>query len=900
MPKRRNRSKQRRARTKQGQDHPISVITPAQASQDHSTGLRTTLWIAFLLSGLAGLMHQVVWAKLLVQLIGATAHAQATVLAVFMGGLALGAVFFGRWVDRSGRALRTYVWLELAIAGYCLILPLLLFVASDGYAALASQFFESTGLKLGLRVILAVLVVLPPAILMGGTLPALARHLIGDVQQTRRRVAQLYALNSFGAVLGAGIAGFVVLPIFGVYGSLILACLTNVIAGLVLLPAARREPVTAELPKPPLARTEDAYVYRADQRVIAVIALALSGFSAMAYEVLFSRIIALAFGSTTHSFSAMLMSFIAGIAIGSSIASRIRIRHPLWLLGVAQLMIVIGLAAATPLIERMPYLISLARVALQDTGAGYELFQLIKALLCLSILLIPTICLGLAFPLVAHIQTTDARLVGGSVGSTYAWNTIGNVLGATLTSLVILPAIGLLNAFHLSLAVNLTAGFVLIAACERQIKLLYRTAAVVVTGCICGVYLLLGNGWVNAINLAHDHLYIWSGPNSDEADRAVHPLASFDTWKRTYTLSPSSERIQFFAEDAHATVLVKGNEQQRTLYINGKPDASTNREDMETQLLFAHIPLFMSLQVRSVMMLGYGSGITLGATLTHPVEHVDLVEISGAVLKADVAFRNANREALSDPRVKVFEEDGLSFLRTTPRQYDLVVSEPSNPWMKGISDVFTVDFFETVRDSLRPNGVFTFWFHTYLQEAETIQLVLRTLASVFPHAMIFSDNDSGNLIVLGSMKKLKADFANMEARFQTAEVQADLRQIGTPSLLALLTHHRFSEKRFSTLTGSGPLNTAMHQRLEYAAIRAFFAGAQSYFIEKQDPLVRSFRPPVDILLDHYLDWRKRDKRPVMPEELMTAARYVLSLGGYGKNVATALQGRARLIARENE
>ncbi|MGH7789049.1 MAG: fused MFS/spermidine synthase, partial [Candidatus Binatia bacterium] len=182
---------------------------------------------AFFLSGFAGLMHQVVWAKLLAQLIGATAHAQAVVLAVFMGGLALGAVWLGRRADRDPRPLRTYVWLECLIAGYCLLLPLLLLAAERGYVALAELVFESGGLKLLLRCALAVLAVLPPAVLMGGTLPVLARHLVGRVEDTQRQVADLYALNSFGAVLGAGIAGFVTLPAFGVYVSLGLAALLN-------------------------------------------------------------------------------------------------------------------------------------------------------------------------------------------------------------------------------------------------------------------------------------------------------------------------------------------------------------------------------------------------------------------------------------------------------------------------------------------------------------------------------------------------------------------------------------------------------------------------------------------------------------------------------------------------
>ncbi len=186
--------------------------------------VRVLVLAAFFLSGLAGLMHQVVWAKLLVQLLGSTASAQATVLAVFMGGLALGAVAIGRRVDRVGQPLRTYAALEFAIAAYCMLLPLLVAVAGEGYVGLATRFFDALGTKALLRVALAFLVVLVPAVMMGGTLSALARHLIGSPEETQREVGSLYSLNSFGAVLGAALAGFVALPHLGIHGSLAVAC----------------------------------------------------------------------------------------------------------------------------------------------------------------------------------------------------------------------------------------------------------------------------------------------------------------------------------------------------------------------------------------------------------------------------------------------------------------------------------------------------------------------------------------------------------------------------------------------------------------------------------------------------------------------------------------------------
>ncbi len=443
---------------------------PKQAKQPIqptvSTDLRRPIFVAFFLSGFAGLMHQVIWAKLLVQLIGATAYAQVVVLAVFMGGLALGAFLFGRRSDRSGRPLRSYVVLEMLIGGYCLVLPLLLYLTGLGYVSLATHLFEFSGFTLLLRFVLVTLLILFPAVLMGGTLPILARHLIGRVEDTQRQVANLYALNSFGAVLGAGIAGFLTLPLLGIYLSLAIASLFNFASAALVLGRARREHKlegqsqasqgSTNLGKqPPVVA---AASYRPEQYSITLIALFLSGFAAMGYEVLFIRIISLSFGSSTYSFTVMLMSFITGIAIGSAIVSRLEIKRPLWLFGVSQFAVVAALLIATPLISRMPYLIGLLRIELQHVTLGFELFQIGKASLCLAVLLVPTICLGASFPLVARIQARHPHEIGTRVGSTYAWNTAGNLLGVVATSLVLLPWLGLRDGFHFNIALNFIAG----------------------------------------------------------------------------------------------------------------------------------------------------------------------------------------------------------------------------------------------------------------------------------------------------------------------------------------------------------------------------------------------------------------------------------------------------------
>jgi len=589
----------------------------------------------------------------------------------------------------------------------------------------------------------------------------------------------------------------------------------------------------------------------------------------------------------------MLMSFITGIAIGSAIVSRLEIKRPLWLFGVSQLAVVAALLIATPLISRMPYLIGLLRIELQDATLGFELYQIGKASLCLAVLLLPTICLGASFPLVARIQARHPREIGTRVGSTYAWNTAGNLLGVVATSLVLLPWLGLRDGFHFNIALNFIAGAALLLV-AGEAGVLRRVLVGTSASLVVGVYLAVGSGWSEAINLSKNHLRLRIGPAADlDAEaRARHPTSSFEAWKQTYVAREGESRHFFFKEDAHAAVLVTGNANNLNLYVNSKPDASTSF-DLDTQLLIAHASMFLAPDARTALIIGHGSGITAGSVMRHPLEQADIVEISPAVLSADAMFADANYAVLSDPRVRTFVDDGQSFLRTVPHRYDVIISQPPNPWIAGVGGLFTVEYFEKARNRLNPGGVFGFWFHAYEQSDEAVQLIVRTVASVFPHIMMFGTDDLGNLIAVASMEPIEPDFAKMEHRYQDSGIRKDLARLGISNLVALLSHHRISQQQFRQLTGPGPLNTVGHQRLEYMAPRSFFLGENSLYLDRFDPLIRGVAKKTDLMLDRYIAYRAEVGNPISRKELVDAARYAVSMGGYGRQVAKSIVARIR-------
>jgi spermidine synthase len=306
--------------------------------------------------------------------------------------------------------------------------------------------------------------------------------------------------------------------------------------------------------------------------------------------------------------------------------------------------------------------------------------------------------------------------------------------------------------------------------------------------------------------------------------------------------------------------------------------------------------MFLAPRARTALVIGHGVGITAGAILRHQPERLDLVEISPAVLRLDPLFANDNDYVLTDPRVHVHVDDGQSFLRTTPTRYDVIVSEPSNPWIAGIGDLFTVDFFRAARDRLNPGGVFTFWFHTYAQTDDTTRLLLRSLGVVFPHVQLWSDSQVGNVIAVAGAAPLSLDFADAERRFTDPAVARDLERIDVPSLAALLVLHRRSQSYPWPALGPGPVNTVAHERLRYAAPRALFSGWNSFFVETQDPLLLDPLPPGTTaqasLFEQYVSWRAGRGDPMRAAEYETVADWIEPRSGYGPALATRLRARA--------
>jgi spermidine synthase/MFS family permease len=774
-----------------------------------ASGLPKNLVSSFLfLSGATALVYELVWSKYLANVLGNSGQAHAVVLATFMGGLALGAYVFGRTADRVKSPLAMYGLLELGVGLYALLFPSVLEVLSAAYLAVAMKLPE--GARVVPRLALAALSLLVPTMLMGGTLPALVRHFSSSLAHVRRELARLYAINSLGAALGVFLAGVSLVPALGLSLSAKLAASLNILLALGALVLARRAPpALASAEGGAAAEGGDELSYPHAAVRAALLGVLLSGFTSMLYQVTWIRLLSIVLGASTYAFTLILTAFILGIGLGSFwLMTRKGREDLLRLFAWLQVGLVVSVCVALPLYVRLPYLFRKAQLLMNRTLDAWPYYQLLTFAFCCLVLLVPTFFMGAAFPAAARVATAKVAQLGRQLGGVYLWNTVGTITGAALGGLVLMPWWGMEGNFIAGLVGNLLAAGVAFAAVPGRPTQPVRAFWPLGLGAACGVLFLLPmSGWAVTLSGIASFRVRDTPPESYAA-----AVARFEQ---------GSTPI-FYRDDTFATVLVGElkHDQHRYMKLNGKVDASTGL-DMETQIIAGHLGMLLHpREPRNVLLVGAGSGVTAGSVLAHPVEHLDMVEISPAVVDAARLFKAVNRNALEDPRTHVHIDDAKTFMALAPRKYDLVISEPSNPWVAGVSGLFSRDFFRTVDRHLTEDGVLVQWIHTYESSEEILKLVVRTLRETFPHATTWLGPT--DLILVASRKPLTLDAQRVAERLARPAVREDLGRTDIHDLFGLLAKQVHSEQGQLEFAGAGPINTDDHNQLEYAAPVAFF------------------------------------------------------------------------------
>ena len=788
---------------------------------DSKSGLagrpEAVLYFCFFLSGAAGLIYEVLWARYLALYVGGTGLAQVIVLATFMGGIAAGSWIFGNLADRAASPLKLYAWLEMGIGVYALFYETLHFAGRDVFIAVVRAAGPGTaGLAAG-KVAACALTILLPTFLMGGTLPALGRHMIRNMSIAGPRIARLYFLNSFGAVFGCLLAGFFLIRAYGLQFSMVVGAAMNIAAGVVAFGFSSREGAPAG-PAPRSAAPQPAS--RPLSRPLIAILLAAAGVSgavSMMYEVAWIRLLALVLGSSTYAFSLMLATFILGLSIGGYLLSlKEKTGGYRFIFALSSIGVGLTVLLCLPLYVRLPFWFNQIAASLSREPANFPLYQFCQFFLCALVMIVPTVLQGITLPAAAKAVLEDLGHFGRRVGSIFAVNTVGTLLGVVFAGFFGLPGLGIKGTLELAVFLNIALGAVVLWTARdrpafRRASIAAAAAVVLVTA---GYSLSMGS---------------W--------DRDVLAIGAYRTRKRIPSQASLVQRAKttyktvFYRDGIDATVVVRDEFEnvrmpQRALVVNGKVDASTVG-DLPTQKCIGHLPMFIHPKPENVLVVGIGSGATMGAVLAHDVKRVDVVEISRDVIAASRFFESVNGRYWEDPRVRIYWEDAKTFLQVTDRKYDVIVSEPTNPWIAGIAGVFSQEYYETCRDHLAPGGLFIQWVQGYELEDATLFLMLETFRSCFSHVTLW--NPAGpDLVMIGSKEPYGPDFARMEGVFGRPKVRADLQTFGIESIPALLSAQMTG---FSTRPAAARWSDAVHSDyfpiLDFVAPRGFFAGSRA-------------------------------------------------------------------------
>ncbi|MBF0170075.1 MAG: fused MFS/spermidine synthase [Nitrospinae bacterium] len=774
------------------------------------------------LSGAAALVYETLWVRQLSVLFGSTAYAVATTVAAFMAGLALGSVLIGKRADARSRPLRLYLLLEAGIALSAVGVTLLMGLLDDTLTRFIDVEMVAASGWGGVRFAVAFTLLAGPAALMGGTLPTLARAARPELAQVGKTVGGLYAANTYGGVVGAFLTGFWLIPTLGTTGALGAAVGLNVLcAGLAAL--AARRPTSAPVAKsaphgkkgkranalPDGASAHSDATTRPESAPLALWLYFISGFTALAYETLWTRAFVVSFKSSVYLFSNLLAVFLLGMALGSHLYSRRidRLASPMTAFGLSQ--VVIGLLGmgGVFLIHWSPgVFMSFAREMGEMTFAKDALVTLGLMIVCF---LPAAIVMGVAYPLICKVVTRSVESEGRSFGKTYAIGSLGAIFGALGAGFVILPALGLQNGIFLVSAVSIGAGAVAL--------LKSRTA----------------------------HAPFWVIPATAFASLALFASATILDLDIGMGASTTG-KVLYKNEGVTGTVRVtqEGENGPLTLLVNNYQLATSG----DVAIRFGHLPFLMKPDAKEVALISLGSGITAGGVASHDVTRIDCVEIVPALIDIQPFFAPYNRKVTEDPRFHLTFWDGRHYMAATRRSYDLVIADLFQPDSAGIGALYTREHFERVKEKLAPGGMMAQWLPLYQLSPESLKIIMKTFSAVFPHVTVwFGDVNSElpTLMLAGSAGPFAIDPARLYATLNDPRVRRDMIEKDDP--LSFLSFFVFDREGLERYAKDAPLNTDRRPLIEYLAPRRIWE-RRANAVENFESLMRARRPVTALVL----------------------------------------------------
>lgn len=754
--------------------------------------------VIFMVSGFSGLIYESIWSHYLKLLLGHASYAQVLVLAIFMGGMAIGSFAASRWSKSLGNLILCYGIIELLIGISGVSFHSIFIVVQQFAFQTIIPSFESEFMIHASKWTVGSLLILPQSILLGATFPFLAAGIIRKFPDSPgNTLAGLYFANSFGAAIGILCNSFIILPAVGLPGSILTAGIINIVLAIAVYWMVKGD----HFPPPTEARDTKLPI----EKYLLCVA-ALTGLASFLYEIAWIRMLTMVLGGSTHSFEIMLAAFILGLAIGGFwIRKRIdRMQRPIQSLATIQVFMGIFAALTIPLYGDIFELMSFGVKALNSTEQGHILYLSLSLVLCLVVMLPATICAGMTLPIISYILL-DKKAGDSAIGRVYAWNTVGAIFGVILASQLIMPLLGLKSVLLIGAGVDLALG-----------AYLFWFAREKATGYKLQGGLVLGS----AVLLV-----------------AVSTL-SFDTQKMSsgvfrYGLNSihNDSEILFHEDGKTSTVAVRRVKNIYALINNGKPDAgiymsdSGNRDDVSgdepTMVLLGALPYIYKPDAKYIANIGMGSGLTAHTILLHPeVQKVDTIEIEEQVFHGAKLFADKVDLVFSDPRSRVVFEDAKTFFAASQASYDVIVSEPPNPWVSGVAGLFTTEFYRDMKQYLADDGVLVQWMHVYELNDELLATVYQALSENFQDIHIYRVS-AGDFAFVASTKSLTPDYSGL---FEYDAFKKQLENIGVEKEDDLFFRKMSGRLTLEAVFDSYavPANSDFFPILDYGASKARF------------------------------------------------------------------------------
>jgi spermidine synthase len=748
------------------------------------------LLLLFAGSGCSALIYEIVWYQLLQLVIGSTAVSLGVLLATFMGGLCLGSLALPRIRSLGARhPLRIYALLEMGI-GICGILVLFgmplvdrVYVAAVGHGLPAML----------LRAVVAAACLLPPTVLMGASLPAASRWL-ETTSEGVSWMGLLYGGNTVGAVFGCLLAGFYLLRVYDMAAATLVAAAINGAVALIAFGMASRTPHQAraeESPASPVAAEA------APRSGAVYLTIAVSGACALGAEVVWTRLLGLLLGATVYTFSIILAVFLAGLGIGSGIAAALvrGIARPRMALACCQLLLAGAVAwTAYMLASSLPYW----PINPTLSTSPWFTFQIDLARSTWAIL--PAALLwGASFPLALAAVASPGRDAGRMVGGIYAANTAGAIVGALAFSMFFIPAMGTQNCERLLIVLSGLGALYVWPTAATWTPRAKAGALFLAAAAVAVVLLAMSVAKVPSMLIAYG---------------------------RRITISAGSSEILYAGEGMNASIAIsRWNDGAVQFHVSGKVEASTEPYDMRLQRMLGHMPALLHPNPRSVLVVGFGAGVTAGSFVLHPeVKRIVICEMERMIPPvATRYFGKENNHVLNDPRVEMVYDDARHFVLTTREKFDVITSDPIHPWVKGSATLYSKEYFELVKQHLNPGGIVTQWVPLYESDLNTVKSELATFFDVFPSGTIWGNDTAGggyDTVLLGQAEPTKIDVDQLQAKLERpdqARVAASMNEVGFNSAISLLSTYAGQGPDLKSWLADAEINLDGNLRLQYLA-----------------------------------------------------------------------------------